>query len=160
VLQLDEQDQKGLFIKHRAEFEHLYYENNYIIQAITRKGRSAKNSMTNIKDFLFELLYKLESGAKPEEVIDTIRREAKYSYLPSDSSFSEEDNKEDFSSLQKSAIFIKNALQNAPRCKICGGLLHRNAISIDHINRKQDGGIAVIDNGQLTHPYCNTGYKN
>ena len=37
---------------------------------------------------------------------------------------------------------------------------HRNAISVDHIERKQDGGKATIENAQLTHPYCNTGVKN
>lgn len=66
----------------------------------------------------------------------------------------------DFSKNQKSEIFITEALLKATYCKICGGLLHRNAISVDHIERKQDGGKATIENAQLTHPYCNTGVKN
>lgn len=66
----------------------------------------------------------------------------------------------DFSKNNKSEIYIKDTLPNAPRCKICNGFIHTNSISIDHKQRKQDGGLANIDNGQLTHPYCNTGYKN
>lgn len=66
----------------------------------------------------------------------------------------------DFKTNNKSEIYIKDALPNAPRCKICNGFIHKNSISIDHKQRKQDGGLANIDNGQLTHPYCNTGYKN
>jgi hypothetical protein len=66
----------------------------------------------------------------------------------------------DFNTSQKSAVYMKSALQNAPTCKICNGFIHKNSISIDHIQRKQDGGLATLDNGQLTHPYCNTGYKN
>ena len=66
----------------------------------------------------------------------------------------------DFNTNNKSEIYIKDTLPNAPRCKICNGFIHKNSISIDHKQRKQDGGLANIDNGQLTHPYCNTGYKN
>ncbi|WP_372726522.1 HNH endonuclease [Nostoc sp. C057] len=32
--------------------------------------------------------------------------------------------------------------------------------SIDHIKRKADGGLGTLENAQLTHPYCNTTYKN
>lgn len=66
----------------------------------------------------------------------------------------------EFNTGKKSAVFIKESIASAPRCKICGGLIHRNSISIDHIERKKDGGTASIDNGQITHPYCNTGVKN
>jgi len=66
----------------------------------------------------------------------------------------------DFNTCKKSEIYIKDALQKVPRCKICNGFIHRNSISIDHKQRKQDGGLATLDNGQITHPYCNTGYKN
>ncbi|WP_442944301.1 HNH endonuclease signature motif containing protein [Nostoc sp.] len=67
---------------------------------------------------------------------------------------------QDFNTNKKSEIYIKDALKNALKCKICNGLIHRNSISIDHIQRKEDGGLANLDNGQITHPYCNTGYKN
>lgn len=66
----------------------------------------------------------------------------------------------DFDAHKKSEIYIRSTLPNAPKCQICHGFIHRNSISIDHIQRKEDGGLATIENGQLTHPYCNTGYKN
>ena len=66
----------------------------------------------------------------------------------------------DFDKNQKSEIFLNEALQNPPKCKICNGMIHKNSISIDHIQRKADGGFATSDNGQITHPYCNTTYKN
>ncbi|MCC5607453.1 HNH endonuclease [Nostoc sp. CHAB 5834] len=66
----------------------------------------------------------------------------------------------DFNTNRKSEIYIKKTLKNIPQCKICNGLIHRNSISFDHIQRKADGGLASLDNGQITHPYCNTGYKN
>ncbi|WP_418421869.1 HNH endonuclease, partial [Anaerotruncus colihominis] len=60
----------------------------------------------------------------------------------------------------KSEVFIRQSLHKATRCAICGGYLHIHSISIDHIQRKREGGTGSADNGQLTHPYCNTGIKN
>lgn len=47
-----------------------------------------------------------------------------------------------------------------PKCPICGGYISNSSVSIDHIQRKQDGGTNAINNGQVTHLYCNTSYKN
>ncbi len=66
----------------------------------------------------------------------------------------------DFTSTAKNVVYIKQALNSAPICGICGAPIHRNSISIDHITRKQDGGLGKSSNGQLSHPYCNSGYKN
>lgn len=66
----------------------------------------------------------------------------------------------DFDSESKSEVFMNEALKNSIKCKICNGYLHTNSISIDHVIRKQDGSVAVSDNGQVSHPYCNTGFKN
>ncbi|WP_430734266.1 HNH endonuclease [Fodinisporobacter ferrooxydans] len=43
---------------------------------------------------------------------------------------------------------------------MCGGYLHKNSISIDHVVRRQDGGTNAADNAQLAHPYCNSSIKN
>lgn len=129
---------------------------------IVRKSRSALAGMRNVSTFFYEILTLLGSGIQADAVINEIRKKSGFAYLP-------EINHEwtlfeeipaDFSNNQKSEIFITEALSKAPCCKICCGLLHRNAISVDHIERKQDGGKATIENAQLTHPYCNTGVKN
>lgn len=66
-----------------------------------------------------------------------------------------------FSDTSKSIIVIRTSLQSAIKCPICGGLLEPAlSHSFDHVARKRDGGAGAPDNGQLTHPYCNTGYKN
>ena len=64
-----------------------------------------------------------------------------------------------FSSDDKSASFIQQALDSPVRCNICGARLHVKGINIDHRERKHDGGLASVDNAQPTHPYCNSGYK-
>lgn len=66
-----------------------------------------------------------------------------------------------FSDESKSAIYMRSAIKSALRCPICHGLLDpRKSVSYDHIVRVRDGGTGDVDNGQLVHPYCNTGYKN
>src|SRR5439155_1551466 len=66
----------------------------------------------------------------------------------------------DFDSEAKSTAFLREALKNALRCQICQGFIHTKSISIDHLERKEDGGFGSPNNAQLTHPYCNTTYKN
>lgn len=66
-----------------------------------------------------------------------------------------------FTDEAKSAIYLRQSLTNALTCPICSGLVDTNkSASYDHIKRKSDGGMGDSDNGQITHPYCNTAVKN
>jgi hypothetical protein len=64
-----------------------------------------------------------------------------------------------FSTQVKSGLVVQELLPTAPRCPICHGLVPSQGISVDHIQRREDGGPSIPENAQLTHPYCNTGYK-
>lgn len=66
----------------------------------------------------------------------------------------------DFNSNRKSETYISTALKSVVRCGICGGVVHINSTSVDHVERKREGGLGTAANGQITHPYCNTGYKH
>ena len=68
--------------------------------------------------------------------------------------------KTEFTSARKSAIFLRSALEQALRCGICHARLHRGSIQIDHIKDKREGGRASEDNGSLSHPYCNSTFKD
>ena len=60
----------------------------------------------------------------------------------------------------KSMLFIKNAITKAMHCPICGGLLDASkSVSYDHIVPVRKFGSGEVENVQLVHPYCNTGYK-
>jgi len=66
-----------------------------------------------------------------------------------------------FSDDDKSQIFITKALSNAITCNVCGGKLDpHKSVSYDHVLRVRDGGLGNPANGDLVHPYCNTGVKN
>ncbi|MDC4741122.1 HNH endonuclease [Acinetobacter baumannii] len=65
-----------------------------------------------------------------------------------------------FSSNAKSETFISQVLPTSKKCSICKAYIHVNSITIDHVIRKEDGGLGAPTNGALAHPYCNTTYKN
>ena len=160
MLELEKNHLLNDFIKVREKFEELLIEYDYFIQHIVRKYRSALDSYEHVKDFYIALIKKLLESKTKEEVITEIIRDTKFKYLSTSIDNTEMISSKEFSRETKSAIFIKEALSAALKCKICKGYIHRNSISIDHIIRKEDGGLGAIDNAQLTHPYCNTTIKN
>ncbi|MBN2828734.1 MAG: DUF262 domain-containing protein [Candidatus Cloacimonetes bacterium] len=159
VKELEEKKMLNRFIEKRETFEKILVKYEYFIQQILRKYRSATSAFVYIKEFYFELLEKINDTCTIDGVISEIIKSEKYSYLTLQVE-KEIVSSSDFSKERKSAVYIKEALHSAPKCKICGGYIHRNSISIDHIVRKQDGGLGSVENGQLSHPYCNTGFKN
>lgn len=67
----------------------------------------------------------------------------------------------DFSDDVKSKAFIASAIKSAQKCHICDGYLDpTKSVSYDHVREKKLGGAGDLGNCSLTHPYCNTGYKN
>lgn len=159
VMELSARKKVDDFIKVRALFEEAIIENDYLVQQINRKFRSAQASFPHIQDFFFLLTDLLKKGTKPEDLNTQIVHSSNFDYLALQQD-SAEVTSVDFTSQRKSAAYIQDAIARAPRCKICKGYLHKNSITIDHIQRKEDGGIGSIDNAQLAHPYCNTTFKN
>ncbi|BAZ44746.1 hypothetical protein NIES4102_17630 [Chondrocystis sp. NIES-4102] len=161
VMELDKRHKINDFIDVRSTFEEFILKYDYLIQQIYRKYRSTQKSYPHISKLFLKIVLNFKIGKTIEESIKEIVSSNEFSYLALQNVPQQSESiSKDFSTNQKSAIYMKEALQTAPRCKICSGLIHRNSISIDHIQRKQDGGLAILENGQLTHPYCNTGYKN
>ncbi len=161
VMELDKRNKINDFIDVRSTFEQFILEYDYLIQQVYRKYRSTQKSYPYISKLFSKAVSAFKTGKTIDESIKEIVTSSDFSYLGLQNIPEQTDTvSKDFSTNQKSAIYMREALQTAPVCKICGGRIHRNSISIDHTQRKQDGGLATLDNGQLTHPYCNTGYKN
>ncbi len=159
VIQLESKNKLNDFVDTRVGLENIIWHYDYLIQQINRKYRSALNSYRQISEFLYDAMLLLKKGKTEKDVIDELIK-SKYDYLTIDKIELETTVSKDFNSNRKSAVYIKDAIESAPKCNICGGLIHKNSISFDHKYRKEDGGLGTIDNGQITHPYCNTGYKN
>jgi hypothetical protein len=161
VVTLENRKKVNDFIDVRSEFEKFILEYDYLVQQINRKYRSAQRSYSYISSFFQKIVSALKMDKSVYEAVDQIISSSDFNYLASQRGPEQLDlSAKDFNTGKKSAVYIREALHNAPKCSICGGFIHRNSISIDHIQRKADGGLATLENGQITHPYCNTGYKN
>ncbi|MEG4814715.1 HNH endonuclease [Microcoleus sp. K5-D4] len=161
VMKLDERKKLNDFIDVREKFEYFLQNYDYLIKQIYEKHRDVQKSYKHISNFFEQVVIHLKAGKTLDDTINQIISSDDFKYLNiRNKEKSITSSTKEFNTNKKSEIFIKGALLSVPRCKICNGLIHRNSISIDHIQRKEDGGLATLDNGQITHPYCNTGYKN
>ena len=150
----------AMFIKYRHSFEDYIFYNDYIVQRIIDSQRRGTQSAKHISDYFFEILALLNNGIEKDNITASISSSRKYGKFISANTIDVNITNSSFSTSSKSEIFIMEAYKSAPRCAICGGILHTHSISIDHITRVREGGLGTPDNGQLTHPYCNTGVKN
>ncbi|PZU97174.1 MAG: hypothetical protein DCF32_20845 [Leptolyngbya sp.] len=116
--------------------------------------------MHPIVNYFNSILEELINGVTVTEVIEKICSRNEFSYLNAGTLEQEREGASSFSKTTKSAAFLREALNSAPRCSICNAILHQRSIQIDHIVRRQDGGAGDLNNAQLAHPYCNSTYKN
>ncbi len=156
---VDRNDMKN-FIKIRKNFEdHFLIYKSIPNQMNVKLGSGMKGGSKRLAEYYSFIFNSLSSGEKIESLPAISKRNAKFSFINFDPQFllTERDS---FSEKVKSAAFIKEALENPIRCKICNGMIHTKSISIDHINRKRSGGKGILENAQLTHPFCNSTIKN
>ena len=148
------------FIKNRKAFENFLFENDSVVQRMIDTYRRGTDSAKHIAEYYSFLLERLNDGKNDKEIQRELLATPKYQRLKLGFSDESDVTTADFNTGNKSEVFIRQSLQGAPRCAICGGYLHLHSISIDHIQRKREGGTGSAENGQLTHLYCNTGVKN
>lgn len=156
VRELKQKKQFDKFTSVRAEFEEFIYKNDYIIDQINRNLRSTKKSAIPLKELFVLIMDSLADGCNEFDIRQAIKKKYNKINLVND----EDEIGESFNANRKSETYISTALKSVVRCGICGGVVHVNSTSVDHIVRKRDGGLGSAENGQITHPYCNTGYKN
>jgi hypothetical protein len=147
------------FTKVRRVFEDFLLVHRVLVNQVTVKYGSGAKGYARLEQLLTFIVDKMVERKSETEIISEMAANDSFSFLQPAERTTIETGKE-FGKDAKSAVFLRDALKEPLRCGICGGLIHRNAISIDHVIRKADGGTADPDNGQLTHPYCNTTIKN
>jgi hypothetical protein len=157
--ELENQGKFDAFIKSRQRFEEFLLRYKILTQQVVYRYGSGTKGYIPLSTLLQFILERILEGKDESQVVEAIQANTSFSYLQPKEILAQAGGKE-FSTETKSAVFLRDALQNPLRCKICNGLIHFNSISIDHITRKQDGGLGTVDNAQLSHPYCNTTYKN
>ncbi|WP_294736589.1 DUF262 domain-containing protein [uncultured Flavobacterium sp.] len=159
LMELERKKRFNEFTKCRSDFEEILIEYDYVIQQILRHYRSSSKAVPHIKSFLLKIIEKLQNHSK-EEATQIVLALDDYKFVKGTDFDDNLITKKDFSDETKSAAFIIEALNNAVRCRICNARMHTNSITVDHIQRKEDGGVGNFKNAQLAHPYCNSTYKN
>lgn len=160
VIELERKNKINEFIQVREMFEKFLLEFDYLIQQMTRKYRSAFAAIPHVVELYMLIINELKTNSDLSIILKEIIKNEKFKYLILNKVEEEKDYFSNFTTETKSEVFIKEAIKNGLKCKICDGFIHRNSISIDHINRREEGGMGNPENGQLTHPYCNTTVKN
>ncbi len=154
ALLLDFEKDKKLqrkFTDVRKDFEEILRGGDESISQIVRKYREGTKGYIHVKDYYLQIVDELSKKTSKEALMGDLKLEKDRKTPKSQI---------DFSPKVKSAVVIKESLEKALTCKICGGLIDAKSRTIDHIQRKREGGLGADDNGQIAHPYCNTGYKN
>lgn len=145
------------FIKIRAYFEKSLVAYKYLTNQVTVKYGSGLKGYKQLKEVSEVLIELVSDGNSIPEI--GVKMKEKFLYLNMDYK-GDVAKSADFNQNTKSEVFLNSALSEAAKCEICKGYIHTNSITIDHIDRKEDGGIGVAENGQIAHPYCNSTYKN
>lgn len=152
VQELIQKNELIKFTLHRAQIEEVLVGKGNLGQQILSRYGGWKRSLEPIKNLLRQLLDGFDSGKDASEILTSIP--ASGVGASSDGGIKSDTWKE-----TRSASRIKASLASAPRCAICNARLVLSNASDDHIQRRADGGHAGQDNAQLTHHYCNHGFK-
>jgi hypothetical protein len=163
IKELENQGRLNQFTKVRRSFEDFVLAHKNFINQVQRKFGALAKGYDWIRALYLKILEEIWAGHESNAILEVLKKDSNFSFL----SAIEPDEPEalrrrssKFDRETKSATFLREALENPLRCAICGGLIHRNAIQIDHDVRRRDGGVATLENAQLSHPYCNSTYKN
>ncbi|MEM5018635.1 HNH endonuclease [Metabacillus indicus] len=151
------------FTSIRGLFEDTIKEYSFLVQQIIRKNRQSKRGFKEVALFYWSIIELIVDKKinKPQEVVLELKKKNEFKFLQIEIVDNEENGmKVNFSRGKKQIIKINVLVKQIPRCPICQGYLSTTSSSVDHIERKRDGGKGHLDNGQLTHLYCNTTYKN
>lgn len=145
-------DGLAAFTVHRAQLEEFLVGKNAPGQKILSRYGGWKRSLEPIQKLLGQILDGLKAGKTESEISEIV------SVLGAGGS----NNAVVRSGVWKetrSAARIRASLDSAQRCAICQARLVLIHASNDHIQRRVDGGHSGLDNVQLTHHYCNHGFK-
>lgn len=147
------------FSEKRREFEEFLVKHKYFLNQIVRRYGSLQRSVPPIQKLYTVLFEGLRDSKSEGEIISQLQDSATNRLPVKLVDAGDREHGRDFSTKTANAVYLESVLQSAPRCGICEARLHMKSATVDHKIRKEDGGTGAPANGQLTHPYCNSGYK-
>ena len=153
------QDRKRLdeFTSSRERFEEFLVRHKSYINQVVRKYGSLRRGLGALLNLYRLVLSGISADHSDSEIIRALTGDPQLQFLSDQEE--PKTKRQDFSGETKSAAYLRKAIESALRCNICHARLHGKSITIDHDRPKEEGGLGNLENAQLTHPYCNTGFK-
>jgi hypothetical protein len=143
------------FTAARSAVESFLVENKSVISLVLQ-NLSKRQRVPKMKELFEFLIDSANGGVTPtlQEAMSNLGLRGKIMDM------TEKHSSSHFSDEAKSMLFVQTALKSAMKCPICFGYLHpAKSVSYDHVLRIRDGGSGNVSNGQIVHPFCNTGMK-
>ncbi|MEZ2442728.1 DUF262 domain-containing protein [Chitinophaga sp. RCC_12] len=144
------------FTQVRRLFEEFLWEHKGIVNQATTKWGSAAKGYVNLSKLFDFIITNLRENKTKEEILKLLDEHEEYNFYKPSIKELDPKYRKTFSTESKNEVFMKQGVANALKCGICQGYLHKNSIQIDHRQAIEDGGIGNAENGQVTHPYCNS----
>ncbi|MES0032722.1 DUF262 domain-containing protein [Mesorhizobium sp. M0040] len=150
------------FLATRAKFEAFLLHHKEHVSLTVHKFGAGERSVPQLVLYLSSALLAFQTGKTGEEILAQFSENPNFQYLlpakppllrrPSE----ESEKKTGFNKGTRSAAFINTAVAGAPKCGLCGAMVHKNSMHIDHKHRVREGGGNHFENAQITHPICDS----
>jgi hypothetical protein len=140
VQEMVDRNELQSFTAYRYAFEELLLKYKHFINLIGKQYGSGTRGLTALMKLYRYLFDGVVSGKSDIEIVPLILDDERLKFLAPIVD-ADKGTKKNFTSERKSAVFLRQAIDSAPRCGICKARVHRTSISIDHVKRIADGGI-------------------
>jgi hypothetical protein len=154
---LDRTNRFKEFTSVRMAFEDLLIAHKAWPNEITVRWGSGVKGFRRLEELYLLIIDALLKGKSESKIIRLLAKSESFRFLGTEAPHIE--TRKRFSDEQKSETFLSKAVTSAVRCSGCRGLMHVGSITIDHVDRKRDGGKAAITNAEVSHPFCNSTVK-
>ncbi len=157
--ELEDLDKLFTFTAVRSEFEEFLLRHRDFLNQLDHSYGSRTRPVEALVTMYKRIYESLNEGIiEDTAIVQALQSHPKLKDIRNEDDSSRSHSKK-FTKEVKNLAFIRDALQAALKCSICGARLHSSSISNDHIVPESEGGTGHPDNLALCHFYCNTGYK-
>lgn len=159
LIEFEQLDYIKTFITIREKFEDFIIRYKHFFNQVTKKFGSGSKGYLHLKDMLWFIIKQFVDAKNEEQIIKALTSDPVYKFLNINDTDEKLTKNKNFTTSISSGIFLKEHLPAKARCRICKGHIDAQSITKDHIIRKRDEGLGILQNGQIAHPYCNSIYK-
>ena len=159
VQELDEKNGFFEFTTARYRFEEFLLKYRYFVNQIVGTYGSGTRSLDAVLDMYRLVLKGIKTDLSDDNIVKVLQIAPRLTRSIRVTTDADRESRKNFSTETKSAAFLREAIEGAVRCAVCKARIHLKGITVDHKMPKRDGGLGDIENAQITHPYCNSGYK-